>query len=75
MARFLSAMFCVSLLLTDNLSATTRSYYLGLADNPHDNTIQAVLDTWGYIANDADMVIHHDDREGVPWTEAFWGLP
>ncbi len=48
---------------------------LGLADNPHDNTLSAIMQTWEYIGKDANMVVYHEDREGIPWTEALWGLP
>ena len=73
MKRSLLVLFSISLLLAGNSIAATRGYHLGLADNPYDTTVQSVIQTWVYIAKDADMVVYHDDRQGLPWTAAYWG--
>jgi len=72
MKRFI--LIFIGLALVGSTFAGQRSYLLGLADNHYDITAEAIITGWGYIANDADMIVYHDDRDGLPWTEAYWDL-
>lgn len=50
----------------------TRAFHLGFTPFPYATSFDAVRYTYGRIAEDADLIVHHFDN-GVPWPEALNG--
>ncbi|BBA32739.1 hypothetical conserved protein [Methylocaldum marinum] len=52
----------------------TRPFYMGFTPWPWNSSTSAVVDTYNFINNHADLISHHIE-EGVPWVEAVEGKP